>query len=314
MRRAVLLRVLGSVVGLFILSVVTFLMVRAIPGSVETVLLGTENVSAETRQAIRDRYRLDDPVPLQYATWVGGLVQGDFGRTVRTRQPVADALLEKLRPSLELALLALVVSVLVSIVLGTVAALRRGRAVDKGATTFALLGMSVPDFVAGLLLLVLVATRFAFFPVTGYRPMSAGLVEWFRHLALPAVALSLALSGFLTRITRASVVETLGEDFVRTARGKGLRRRTVLLRHVIRPSLIPVTTTAGLLFVAVIGGIVVIEQIFAIPGMGRLILDAIRSRDYALLQGATLFIGTLAILISLLVDLSYRVLDPRVRD
>jgi peptide/nickel transport system permease protein len=311
--RAFAIRALGAVLGLLLLSLATFLMIRLMPGSVEDVLLGTENASAEQLQAIRDRYLLDEPLHRQYTHWVGGLVQGDFGESVRTRQPVLGALLEKLRPSLELAVLGLVMAFVSAIVLGTVAALRRNSFVDRIATGTALAGMSAPDFVVGLLLIVFVAGNVAIFPSFGYTPMSAGLWEWFRHLALPAFALAAGLMGLLMRLVRSSVGETLGADHVRTAVGKGLPRRRVLFQHVLRPSMIPVITTAGLQFIAIIGGVVVIEHVFSIPGMGRLILDGIRFRDYALIQGATLFIGMGAIMVSLLVDLSYRVLDPRVR-
>lgn len=311
--RTVLLRLAGAVVGLLALTLVTFFLVRLIPGSVEDVLLGTEDASEEQLQAIRDRYNLDAPLPVQYGTWVGGLVQGDFGESVRTRQPVLDALLEKFRPSIELALSALAIALVVAIPLGVVAALRRNTVVDRLSTGTALLGMSTPDFVIGLLLIVFVARNVDWLPSFGYAPMSDGLLEWARHLLLPAIALSFALVGLLTRLTRAAVVETLMSDHVRTARGKGLPRHLVLRRHVLRPSLIPVVTTAGLQLVAAIGGVVVVEFVFSIPGMGRLILDGIRFRDYALIQGATLFIGVIAIVVSVVVDLSYRLLDPRVR-
>jgi len=311
--KALFVRILGALLGLVILTVVTFLIVRLIPGSVEDVLLGTEAASEEQRQAIRDRYLLDEPLHVQYRVWVAGLAQGDFGESVRTRQPVLTTLLEKLRPSLELALISLVVAFGIALVLGTIAALKRQTVVDRLVTGFALSGMSTPDFVIGLLLIVLIASRFAFFPTFGYQPLSSGVVPWLRHLLLPAAALALALTGLLTRLLRSSIAETLQADHVRTALAKGLPRRRLLLQHVLKPSMIPVVTTAGLQFVAVIGNVVVIEYVFSIPGIGSLILDGIRFRDYALIQGATLFIGIIAIGVSLLVDLSYRALDPRVR-
>lgn len=313
MSSKVLTRFLGALVGLFVLTVITFLMIRLIPGSVEDTLLGTENVSEEARQAIRDRYRLDDPLVVQYGAWLGAVLQGDFGETARTRQPVDEALAQKLRPSIEIALLSVSFSFVIAVTLGTIAALRRGSLLDRFVTSTTLLGISVPDFVAGILLIVLVATRVDFFPTFGYVPLEDGFVDWARHLILPVIALSLILTGVLTRLTRASVAETLQQDHVRTARGKGLKNWTILRQHVIKPSLIPVITTAGLQFVAVIGGVVVIEQVFSIPGLGRGILDAIRTRDYALLQGATLLIGVFAISVSLVVDLVYGLLDPRTR-
>ncbi len=311
--KAVLVRVLGAVIGLFILTVIAFLLVRLIPGSVEDVLLGTEAASQEQRQALRDRYLLDEPLPVQYQAWVSGLARGDFGESVRTRQPVLGALLTKLRPSLELATLSLVIALTVSLILGTVAALKRRSVADRAITGFSLTGMSVPDFVIGLLFVSFIASRSSFFPTFGYQPMSSGMIEWFRHLILPSLALALALMGLLTRLIRTSISETVQADHVRTALGKGLPRRRLLLQHILRPSMIPVVTTAGLQFVAVIGNVVVVEFVFSLPGIGSLILDGIRFRDYALIQGATLLIGTIAIMVSLIVDLSYRALDPRVR-
>ena len=256
--KAIAFRLLGALAGLVVLTVVTFLLVRLIPGSVEDVLLGTENASEEQLQAIRDRYNLDESLPVQYGTWVSGLVQGDFGESVRTREPVLGALLEKARPSIELSLLAMFLALVVAIPLGVAAAMRRNSWVDRLSTGTALLGMSIPDFVIGLLLIVFVARNLSWFPSFGYTPMQDGLVEWARHLALPAFALGFALLGLLTRLTRAAVLETLMSDHVRTARGKGLPWHLILRRHILRPSLIPVATTAGLQLVAAIGGVVVI--------------------------------------------------------
>lgn len=311
--KQVLVRILGAAMGLFLLTVVVFLLVRLIPGSVEDVLLGTDGGTLEQRQAIRDRYLLDEPLPTQYRVWVGGLLQGDFGESVRTRQPILGTLLEKFRPSLELAFLSLTFAFIASALLGTLAAFRRRSGLDRAITGFSLTGMSVPDFVIGLLFVVFIASRFESLPTFGYQPMSEGFVVWLRHLLLPSIALALALTGLLTRLIRSSIAETLQADHVRTALGKGLPRRQLLLQHVIRPSMIPVVTTAGLQFVALIGNVVVVEFVFSLPGIGSLILDGIRFRDYALIQGATLMIGSIAILVSLIVDLSYRALDPRVR-
>lgn len=313
MIRSLLPRLLGALFGLFVLTVVTFLMVRLLPGSVEDVMLGTEEITPEARAAFRDKYGLDDPIVVQYIQWVGNAVQGDLGSSIRTGNSVTGELRSKMAPSLWLASIAVTFSFLASVVLGTVAALRRDRVVDRLSTLSSIIGSSVPDFVVGLLLLIVVARRFDAFPSFGYEPLSSGLWEWTRHLVLPVAAMSLSLVGVMTRLTRTSVLATLEEDHVRTAVGKGLSRRRILLHHVIKPSLIPVITTAGLLFVAVIGGVVVIEYVFSIPGLGRLILDSITFRDYPMIQGAALLIGVIAILASVVVDLVHRFLDPRIR-
>ena len=214
---------------------------------------------------------------------------------------------------MSIAAIAVIASFVISVILGTAAALRRDRLVDRLSTLSSIIGSSVPDFVVGLLLLVTFARQLDFLPTFGYEPLSSGLWEWARHMVLPVTALSLALVGVMTRLTRSSVLATLDEDHVRTAIGKGLPRRRILTHHVIKPSLIPVITTAGLLLVAVTGGVVVVEYVFAIPGLGRLILDAINFRDYPMIQGSVLFIGIFAIVVSMLVDLIHSALDPRVR-
>ncbi|MEM7734845.1 MAG: ABC transporter permease [Deinococcota bacterium] len=322
MLRFLISRVFGAVLALLLLTLVTFIMVRLVPGSIEDVVFGLDGSSDAARQALRERYNLDQPLAVQYVTWLGNLLQGDWGDSIRGpaartvgagRVGVRGALMEKIQPTLELALLSMLLSLVVAILLGTLAALKRGTWIDQSSTTLALIGTSTPDFVLGLLLILGIARSSSFFPIFGYAPLSEGFVEWLRHLILPTLALSFALMGLLTRLTRRAVSDTLQHDWVRTARGKGLPRHVIWWHHIIRPSLIPVVTTAGLQFVAVLGGIVVIETVFSIPGLGRLILDAIRNRDYALIQGAVLLIGMVAITVSLLVDFSYRLLDPRVR-
>lgn len=313
MIRTVLTRVLGALTGLFVLTVVTFIMVRLLPGTVEDVMLGSEQTSDEVRAAFRAKYGLDDPVFIQYVKWIGNVIQGDLGSSIRSGNSVTSELRAKLAPSLWLASSAVILSFLASVVLGTLAALRRDRLVDRLSTVSSIIGSSVPDFVVGLLLLLVVARRYDTFPSFGYEPLSSGVWEWARHLILPIAAMSLSLVGVMTRLTRTSVLATLEEDYVRTAVGKGLSRRRILTHHVIKPSLIPVITTAGLLFVAVTGGVVVIEYVFSIPGLGRLILESITLRDYPLIQGAALLIGVLAIVASMIVDLVHRILDPRIR-
>lgn len=306
-------RLLGAIGGLLVLTIVTFGMIRLIPGSVEDVMLGTENVSQQTRDIFRERYGLNDSAVVQYVDWMKSLLHGDLGNSVRTRQPVWEELSTKIRPSVEIALISVTLSTVIALALGTIAALRRDSMFDRGITAGSLIGSSVPDFVVGLFLVIFVGQNFTSIPTFGYEPMSAGLWEWGRHLLLPVTALTASLMGLLVRLTRSSVLSTLSADHVRTATGNGLRRRTVLLNHVVRPSLVPIVTTAALLFVAVIAGVVVVEFLFSIPGMGRLILDSIRNRDYPLLQAATLLIGITAVTVSLLVDVVHRALDPRIR-
>jgi peptide/nickel transport system permease protein len=299
-------------VALFVLSLFTFALVRLLPGNVSDALLGAEGSQA-AKQAIIQRYGLDKPLPIQYAIWLGRVVHGDLGETAVGRRPVMQEILGRAEPSLSIALVGICMAVVVGVPLGTMAGLRPNTLTDKTLTTLGLASSSVPDFVIGLVLILLVAQRFSFFPTFGYVHLSAGYYQWFRHIILPAFTLSALVTGLLTRLTRATVVEMEQQEFVRTARGKGLSGSRILMHHIVRPSLIPIVTTASLYFVAAIGGIVVVEVVFSIPGVGRLIVEAIAARDYAVIQGVTLLIGVLAIVISFAVDVSYRLLDPRVR-
>ena len=312
--RFIMRRVLSAGLGILVLSLAVFSMVRLIPGSVEDAYFGTEGASEQVRAAFRARYGLDETLPVQYLTYLRNLAAGDLGYSIRVQQPVTETLLEKMGPSLQLAISAVVIAVIFALVFGTLAALRQGTATDHAVSINSLLGISIPDFLIGILLISTIPRVFSGIPSFGYVPMSSGLAEWARHMVLPAFALAFVLVGYLSRIVRASVLETLKADHLKTARGKGLRPSAQLVHHIVRPSLIPLVTTTGVLFVGALGGVVVVEQVFAIPGLGRLVLEAIRWRDFALVQGATLMIGTIAIFVNLLVDISYRFIDPRVKD
>ncbi len=307
-------RVLSAGLGILVLSLVVFAMVRLIPGSVEDAYFGTEGASEEVREAFRARYGLDQTLPVQYLTYLQNLAAGDLGYSIRVQQPVTETLLEKMGPSLQLAVSSVVIAVIFALVFGTLSALRQGTATDHAVSIISLLGISVPDFLIGILLVFTIPSVFSGIPTFGYVPISSGFVEWSRHMVLPAFALAFVLVGYLSRLVRASVLETLTAEHVKTAKGKGLRPSAQLVHHIVRPSLIPLVTTTGVLFVGALGGVVVVEQVFAIPGLGRLVLEAIRWRDFALIQGATLMIGTIAIFVNLLVDISYRFIDPRVKD
>lgn len=314
MIRRLVMRLVSALVGLWVLTVVTFLMIRLVPGSLEDALLGTADVTPAARAAIRHEYGLDQPLQVQYIHWFWNAVHGNLGDSSVSGQPVLDALAQKLPVSMQLAALGLSIAICVALVLGVTAALHQGGWIDRLASLLALIGTSIPDFVIGLFLIIIVARYFAGFPTQGYAPLSDGVDEWFKHIILPSLTLALGFLGLLTRLTRSAVISTLKEEYVRTARGKGLRSTTVLVYHILKPSLIPIVTTAGLQFVAAIGGVVVVEYVFSIPGLGGLILSSIHNRDYPMVQGATLAIGAFAIAVSLTVDTLHRALDPRVVD
>lgn len=254
---------------------------------------------------VRAEYGLDDPLPLQYARWVGNALRGDLGLSFKTGGPVLEELARRFPATLELAVYGMLVGIALALPLGVQAAVRRGSSVDHLSRLIALAGASLPSFWLAFILIIMFAVQLRLLPVAGRGTL--------RHLVLPAVTLGVALAAPLTRLTRSSMLEVLGEDFVRTARAKGLHERAVILSHALRNALIPVVTVAGMSFGHLLGGAVIVETVFAWPGVGKLVVDSIFDRDYPLIQGYVLFMGTVFVLINLVVDLLYVWLDPRVR-
>lgn len=281
-----------------------FGIVRVIPGDPARLLAGdfaTEQVVDE----LRHKWRLDDPLPVQYATYVGGLARGDFGRSITTSTPILPELTERFLRTLELAVAGIVVALAVGGAAGIVSAVRRSSLTDYAATALALAGISTPIFWSGLLLILLFSVRLEWLP--------AGGTGTLRHLVLPALSLGLFGAGVLARQTRSGMLEVLGQDFVRTARAKGLPERVVVVKHALKNALIPVVTVLGDQFGRLLGGAILTETVFAWPGMGRYLIESIAQRDYPAVQGAILVFAASVVGINLLVDLSYAMLDPRVR-
>lgn len=304
MTRLIAGRLAAAVPTLLAVSLCVFAIVRLIPGDPARVLAGdfaTDSVIEE----LRHRWRLDEPLPVQYATYVAGLARGDFGRSIASTTPVLPELLERFERTLELALAAIAVAVAVGGVAGIVSAVRRSTVTDFVATALALTGVSTPIFWSGLVLILLFSVTLGWLPAGG-----AGSL---RHLVLPALSLGLFGAGVVARQTRSGMLEVLGEDFVRTARGKGLPERIVVGKHALRNALIPVVTVVGDQFGRMLGGAILTETVFAWPGMGRYLVDAIAQRDYPVVQGVILVFAASFVLINLLVDVSYSLLDPRVR-
>jgi peptide/nickel transport system permease protein len=256
-------------------------------------------------ERVRVEYGLDDPLPLQYMRWVAHALQGDLGVSFKTGGPVLEELARRFPATLELAVYGMLVGIALALPLGAQAAVRRGSSIDHASRLVALAGASLPSFWLAFILIIVFAVQLRLLPVAG-----RGTV---RHLVLPAITLGVALAAPLTRLTRSSMLEVLGEDFVRTAWAKGLHERSVVLRHALRNALIPVVTVAGMSFGHLLGGAVIVETVFAWPGVGKLVVDSIFDRDYPLIQGYVLFMGTIFVLINLAVDLLYVWLDPRVR-
>ena len=305
-------RALLAIPVMLMVATAVFLLLRLTPGDPAGVILGPE-ATEERRLALRRELGLEDPLPLQYVRWLGKAARGDLGRSIFLNKPVTAALAERAQPTLMLTLLALLVSVAIGLPTGVIAARARGSWLDLGTMAVAMVGIAMPTFWLGLNLIFIFAVLLRWLPVAGYQPLSAGPWEALRYLILPAITLGVAQGALLARMTRSMMLEVLDQDYVRTARAKGLTERAVVLRHALRNAFIPLMTVIGLSFAALMGGAVVTEQIFTIPGVGRLLIQAIGRRDFPLVQGAVLVIAALYVLINLAVDLLYAVVDPRIR-
>jgi peptide/nickel transport system permease protein len=301
-----------SVITLFLISLIVFTGVRLIPGDPARVLAGTDADEAGLEE-IREKYGLKDPIPLQYARWIGLTLRGDLGESIRTRESVVRIVAVKLPITLQLAGYALVVALLIAIPAGVLAAVRRNTVWDYLASGVSLCGVSVPNFWLGIMLILLVSVRLGWLPASGFVPLAQDPVGNTQRMIMPAFVLGAALAAVLMRQTRNSMIEVLSADYIRTARSKGLPPRAVVLRHAIRNGLIPVITIFGLQLGALISGAVVTEQIFVVPGFGRLIVEAVFTRDYPLVQGVVLITASAYVVINLLVDLAYSLVNPRIR-
>jgi peptide/nickel transport system permease protein len=312
MRSYLLNRAWQSLVTLVLATLVVFLGVRALPGDPALALAG-EDRTPEALAAIRKEYGLDDSLPVQFWHFVTNALQGDLGISIRTGQPVSEMLKTALPVTLELSLLAIAIAVFLGVGAGVVAAVRRGRPAEWLANAFAVMGLSVPNFWLGLIAILYLSVATGLFPASGFVPVTESLIDNLHHLILPAVILGTGLSAVIMRQTRSSMLDALSTDFVRTAEAKGLKPRTVIRRHALRNSLIVVVTIVGLQLGGLISGAVVTEQIFGLPGFGKMTIDAVFQRDYPVIQAVVLVTATSYILINFAVDLLYSLIDPRVR-
>lgn len=312
MNRYVLRRLGQSALTLILVSVVVFIGVRAMPGDTARALAG-EETTPEALAAIRHQYGLDQNIAVQYARYVENAVTGDLGTSARTGLPVVDGIFDALPVTLELALLSLLLAIVVGIGAGVIAAVRRGRPEEWVANTVALVGLSVPNFWLGIVLILGFAIAVPVFAASGFVPFGTDPLENLQRMVLPVIVLGSGLAAVVMRQTRAAMLESLSADYVRTARAKGLARRQVIGGHALRNSLVTVVTVLGLQLGHLISGAVVTEQIFVLPGFGKLMIDAVFTRDYAMVQGVVLFTATGYILVNLAVDLLYSVIDPRIR-
>ncbi|WP_422372958.1 ABC transporter permease [Hoeflea sp.] len=312
MLRYVVGRLLAAIPIICLVAVFIFSLVHLTPGD-PAVLLAGDNANPEQVEKIRERLHLDEPLVVQFGIWAGNALTLDLGDSIYSNQPVTRLIAQRIEPTLVLAAVTLVLTVAIAVPLGVIAAWRANGWLDRGIMAFAVLGFSVPVFVIGYLLVYVFAVKLRWFPVQGYKPLEDGVLATLHSVTLPSVALAMIFAALIARVTRASMLEALSENFTRTARAKGLGTLRILVVHALKHSGVPVVTVIGIGFATLVGGVVVTESVFNIPGIGRLTVDAITRRDYPLVQGSILFFSALLILINLLVDLSYALFDPRVR-
>lgn len=315
MWRYVLQRLLALIPVVFIVSIVTFAFIHLLPGDPVVALMGPEagNASPERIAARRHELGLDRPLVVQYVDWVGNAVRGDLGVSAVTNQKVSEALSDRFPVTLHLALASLLVAVIIAVPTGITSAYRRNTPLDRVLTILALTGVAMPSFWLGILLILLFAVQFQWLPPSGFVSITTDPLECLRHLVLPAIALGTVQSAVIMRQVRSSLLEVLREDYVRTARAKGLNERKVIVGHALRNAMLPVVTVVGIQVSALLGGSVVVETVFAMPGLGRYAVDAIFIRDYPVVQAVVLITALIVVTSSLVTDLSYAVLDPRIR-
>jgi len=311
--RGFLLRKVGAaLIVVFVASIVVFAGTRALPGDPALVLAGEDRSPAALAE-IRVKYQLDDPLPVQYASWLTHALTGDFGESRRAGLSVGGTIVDRIPITLELAFLSIIVALILGIPAGVIAAVKRGSAADYASGTLALVGLSIPHFWLGLLLILVFAVNLRWLPASGYVPFFEDPVENLRRMAMPAFVLGTGVSAIVMRQMRSAMLDSLGADYVRTARAKGLSERQVIIGHAMRNSLLTVVTVVGLQLGALISGAVITEQIFVIPGFGRLTIEAVNQRDFALIQGVVFIAAAGYVIINLLVDALYSVLNPRIR-
>ena len=308
----VLRSILGAIPVLLIVSLITFGMMRLIPGD-PSAAIGGLSATAEQLEQIRRELGLDDPLPVQLVKWYAGLVQGNLGRSILMGQDVFEVTMIRLPVTILLSLYALVLTLLLGLVSGILAALRQNTVVDQVAMVLAMIGISVPNFFLGLLMILLFAVHLGWLPTGGYIPLMQDPIGWLRTSTMPALSLALLQMGLLARITRSTMLEVLRQDYIRTARAKGLPRRLVVVKHALTNALIPITTVVGIIISLSISGAVVTESLFSIPGMGQLLTQAVLNRDYPMVQGGLLLTTAFLVMVNILVDIAYALLDPRVR-
>ncbi len=305
-------RILATVPVMAVVGIFVFLLLHLTPGDPAAVIAGDYASPADIAR-IRTKLGLDEPIYVQFWTWSSHVLRGDLGISIFSNLPVSQLIAQRMEPTLMLSAVTTVIAILVAVPLGVIAAWRAGTFVDRFTMVIAVLGFSVPVFVIGYILIYVFAIQLKWLPVQGYVSISEGFVPFIRSILLPSIALALLYTALIARITRASVLEVLTEDYIRTAHAKGLTSTAVLMRHALKNAAVPIVTIIGIGVALLIGGVVVTESVFNIPGLGRLTVDSILRRDYPIIQGVILFFASVYVVVNLIVDLSYTFFDPRIR-
>jgi peptide/nickel transport system permease protein len=305
-------RLLSTLPVLFIVAIIVFMIIHLTPGDPAAIILGPEASETDVVE-LREQLGLNEPIIQQFISWFSGVFKGDLGESYFMKIPVTQAFFEHLGPTLSLAIMAQVISIIMAIPLGIIAARKRGTLVDQTVMGISLLGISVPSFLLGLFLILLFSVELKWLPVAGYQPLSAGIWNHFRYLILPAIALGAMQTALIARMTRSSMLDIFSNKYIKTARAKGVKDRVVIYKHALRNAFIPILTVIGQTFGTLIAGAAVVETVFNIPGIGQLVVNAVERRDYAVIQGTVLIIAAAYIVINLVIDLLYGVVDPRVR-
>lgn len=312
MKSYLLKRLLSVIPVLFVVSTIVFLILQLTPGDPALVILGDE-ASQEDVDNLREQLGLNRPIHEQYLSWIFNALRGDLGESFYMNKSVVEAILSHIGPTISLGILSLLIAIILAIPMGIIAARRKGTVTDQSVMVFSLLGMSIPNFLLSLFLILIFSVSLRWLPVAGYQPLSEGLWEHLRFLILPAIALGTAHAALIARMTRSSMLEVLNANYIKTARAKGVKERWVIYKHALRNAFLPILTVAGQSFLSLMGGTAIVETIFTIPGIGQLIVNGVMRRDYAVVQGAVLYVTFAFVFINLAIDLLYGIVNPQIR-
>lgn len=306
-------RILLSIPVIIAIAIVSFLLIHLIPGSPAALILGTEATSEQIMR-LEHEMGLDQPLSIQFYNWVKNVFKGDMGESIFLKQPIVGAIISRMGTTFTLATAGLIVAIFIGLPLGILSAIKKDSIIDNSAMGLAIIGISIPSFWLALNLMWLLGVELRWLPVQGFIPLTKNFVQSIKHLILPAFCLGVPQGAFIARMTRSSMVEVIHEDYIRTARAKGLKNKVIYLKHALKNAILPIITIIGMIYSVLLGGTIIIESIFNIPGLGKLFIMAIQRRDYALIQAGTLYVGMIFILMNLIVDIIYITIDPRIQN